>query len=123
MTMTDRTELASLPARIGQGARGPGRPKGSPNRVTADVREMVIAALQRAGGVRYLARQAELNPVAFLALVGKTLPLKFAGASGDAPIREFRVVFGEGVEEQIAALTPSGEGDSEPSGTVVPIHR
>lgn len=35
---------------------------------------MIKNALDRAGGEEYLMRQAEDNPGAFLALVGKTLP-------------------------------------------------
>ena len=50
------------------------RPKGSPNKVTADLRAMVLGALEDAGGQAYLARQAEDNPAAFLSLVGKCMP-------------------------------------------------
>ena len=35
---------------------------------------MIRAALDEVGGQAYLARQAEANPVAFMALVAKTLP-------------------------------------------------
>jgi len=35
---------------------------------------MILEALDRAGGVDYLRRQAVENPPAFLALVGKVLP-------------------------------------------------
>lgn len=52
----------------------PGRPKGKPNKVTADIKAMVEEALERAGGAEYLSRQALENPPAFLALVGKMLP-------------------------------------------------
>jgi hypothetical protein len=55
-------------------AAGKGRPKGSKNKVQQDVREMVLAALSDAGGRKYLAEQAEENPGAFMALVGKCLP-------------------------------------------------
>ena len=53
---------------------GPGRPKGSKNRLQREVREMVLTALSQVGGVEYLARQASENPVAFLTLLGKLLP-------------------------------------------------
>lgn len=60
--------------RIGEGKRGPGRPKGSVNKVTGDVRAMVLAALDEAGGSEYLLIQSRENPTAFLSLVGKILP-------------------------------------------------
>jgi hypothetical protein len=62
---------------------GAGRPKGSPNKTTAQVKDMILKALDGAGGVDYLQRQAEENPTAFLTLVGKVLPLQLSG--GDKP--------------------------------------
>jgi hypothetical protein len=69
---------------VGEGKPGPGRPKGSVNKVTADVREMIIKALRLKGGVKYLVRQADENPKAFLALVGRTIPrdVKLSGPDG-----------------------------------------
>lgn len=64
---------------IGTGKPGPGRPKGSLNKTTKAIKEMVVEALDRAGGVDYLITQASANPTAFLTLVGKTLPLQVAG--------------------------------------------
>lgn len=66
-------------AEIGKGAAGPGRPKGMPNKTTIAVKEAVLAALDKAGGVDYLVTQAEENPTAFLTLVGKVLPLQVIG--------------------------------------------
>lgn len=60
---------------MGDGTPGPGRPKGVPNKTTTAVKEMVLEALDKAGGVEYLLKQAEDNPTAFLTLLGKTLPL------------------------------------------------
>jgi len=56
-----------------------GRKKGTPNKVTGDVKAMVLDALERAGGVDYLLTQSANNPNAFLTLVGKVLPLTVAG--------------------------------------------
>ena len=33
---------------------GPGRPKGVPNKLTGDVKAMILEALDRAGGASYL---------------------------------------------------------------------
>lgn len=60
--------------------KGKGRPKGSPNKVSAQLKEMVLQALDKAGGVDYLVRQAKKkNPAPFMALLGKVLPLTVTG--------------------------------------------
>src|SRR5271165_1351539 len=53
---------------------GKGRPKGATNTMTRSLREMILGALDDAGGQDYLAEQAHKNPAAFLALVGRVLP-------------------------------------------------
>jgi hypothetical protein len=47
---------------------------------------MILGALSAAGGQKYLEQQAKANPVAFMTLVGKVLPLQVAG-SESAPIQ------------------------------------
>lgn len=59
-----------------------GRAKGTQNKVTREVKEMVLQALDLAGGVEYLARQANENPGPFLTLLGKVLPLQVTGEGG-----------------------------------------
>lgn len=61
---------------------GKGRKKGTPNKVTGELKEMILAALGEAGGVEYLKAQARDTPTAFLALVGKVLPMTVAGPDG-----------------------------------------
>ena len=61
-----------------------GSRKGKPNKVTADLRAMILGALDAAGGQDYLQRQAVENPNAFLTLVGKTLPKEITGPDGKA---------------------------------------
>jgi hypothetical protein len=53
-----------------------GRRKGTPNRITAELKDMILAAFDEAGGVDYLVKQAHSNPTVFLALVAKVLPLQ-----------------------------------------------
>jgi hypothetical protein len=53
---------------------GKGRPKGAPNTMTRTLREMILGALDDAGGQAYLAEQAHQNPAAFLTLLGRVLP-------------------------------------------------
>jgi hypothetical protein len=51
-----------------------GRKVGASNKLTRDIREMIRTALDKAGGVSYLVKQAETNPTAFPTLVGKIIP-------------------------------------------------
>jgi hypothetical protein len=46
---------------------------------------MVLAALDRAGGVDYLHEQATVNPKAFLSLLARLLPTQVTGKD-DAPL-------------------------------------
>lgn len=63
-------------------AAGMGRIKGSKNKLPLSVKMMIIDALEKSGGMEYLARQAEANPPAFMSLVGKVLPLQITGEDG-----------------------------------------
>ena len=65
-----------------RGNAGKGRPKGVPNKLNGELKEMILGALDKAGGVDYLLAQAHDNPNAFLSLVGKVLPMTVAG-TGD----------------------------------------
>ena len=59
--------------------KGKGRPKGAQNKQTAAIKDMIINALDKAGGVDYLVEQSEKNPTAFMGLVGKVLPMQVVG--------------------------------------------
>ena len=69
-------------AGIGKGTPGPGRKRGVPNKMTTEVKQMILEALDQAGGVAYLAAKAETHPQAFMALVGRVLPLQVTGEDG-----------------------------------------
>ena len=69
---------------------GPGRPKGSPNRVTVVLKEAILLAAETAGEdgqgrdglegyCRFLARE---EPRAFATLLGKVLPLQVTDGNG-----------------------------------------
>jgi hypothetical protein len=64
------------------GRKTGGRKKGTPNKVTGDLRSMVLGALEDAGGQKYLAKQAEENPNAFLSLLGRCLPKDITNSDG-----------------------------------------
>jgi hypothetical protein len=63
---------------------GAGRPKGSPNKTTAAIKDMILQALDNKGGVKYLERQAEQQPVAFMGLLAKIMPTQITGQDGEA---------------------------------------
>jgi hypothetical protein len=65
------------------GARpGAGRPKGSLDKGNALIREMIVQALDEVGGVEYLKTTAASHPTAFLALIGKVMPVQVSGPGG-----------------------------------------
>ena len=69
---------------------------------------MILAALAAKGGQKYLEKQADENPTAFLTLVGKIIPLQVTGKDGgpiqhqgiNAPAKETR-------EEWLARQAPA----------------
>ncbi|MCP4409351.1 MAG: hypothetical protein GY807_16680 [Gammaproteobacteria bacterium] len=77
--MNKQTENSNLPG------RGPGRPKGSRNKVTNLLKEAILEAGKNAGDgdlVAYLEKQARENPGPFMALLGKVLPMDVGLADG-----------------------------------------
>jgi hypothetical protein len=72
--------------KVGDGTPGPGRPKGLQNKTTTQLKDMILGALNQAGGQQYLALQAIENPAAFMTLIGKVLPTTLTG-DGNAPIK------------------------------------
>lgn len=66
------------------GKKTGGRQKGSPNKVTKQLKDTILQALDEAGGVAYLKQTALDHPGAFLTLVGKVLPLQVTGEGGGA---------------------------------------
>lgn len=54
------------------------RKPGSQNKLTVDMKNMLNQAFIKAGGVRYLVRQAEREPKAFMGLLGRMIPNEVA---------------------------------------------
>lgn len=87
------------------GARlGAGRKRGVPNKVTAQLKDMIMTALDEVGGIEYLKFQANENAKTFLLLLGRVLPMQ---VSTD-PDQPFEMLLRWG--------NSPGEGTSDPSG-------
>ena len=51
-----------------------GRPKGSKDKVSRDIKTACLQAFEEGGGAQWLKRQMKTEPRAFMALLGKILP-------------------------------------------------
>jgi hypothetical protein len=69
-------------AGIGGKREGAGRKRGVPNKLNADIKQMIVGALSDVGGRDYLAKRAIDTPAAFMTLVGKVLPMQITGEGG-----------------------------------------
>jgi hypothetical protein len=69
-----------VPGNAGKQPKGGSR-KGVPNKATAQLKEMILGALDQAGGVDYLVSKANdpRTASAFLSLIGKVLPMTIQG--------------------------------------------
>jgi len=76
-----------------------GSRKGVPNKVSADLKDMILGALDKAGGLDYLAERAAdpRTASAFLTLVGKTLPMTVKGP-GENGVHVFQKIIVEVVK-------------------------
>ena len=87
------------------GRKTGGRQKGTPNKMTTALKEMILGALDDVGGRDYLARMAEQQPAAFMTLLGKVLPTTLAGDS-DSPMQTIITRM-----EIVAVDPPARDGD------------
>ncbi|MCA3750602.1 MAG: hypothetical protein IM665_08550 [Phenylobacterium sp.] len=89
--MTDTTKLVTRKPP----AAGKGRPKGSQNKATKALKDMILGALDDAGGQDYLRRQSIENPTAFMTLIGKVLPTTInADVNGEMKTTVIKVTTG-----------------------------
>ena len=79
-TQKNKTTKGDLFVKDGRGGRraGAGRPRGSKNKISLALKEMILAALDRLGGEEYLMKLAIENSSAFASLLGKVLPTTLA---------------------------------------------
>lgn len=71
---------------------GKGRPKGASNKTTKAIKDAIIEAFEKAGGVDYLVTLAKEDPRTFCALVGKVIPLQVVGTGAGGEI-VFKTVY------------------------------
>jgi hypothetical protein len=70
-----------------------GRQKGTPNKVTAELKTMILDALDGAGGVEYLEGLAQSHPPAFASLLGRVLPMTVSGDPDNPLLAGITVTF------------------------------
>ena len=103
---------------MAKGNQTGGRPKGTPDRLASDLLQMMLDALEDAGGRDYLRQQAEKTPSAFLALVGRIVSRSMSGRdAGPSETREMsdlevarRLAFLLARGAEALALEPDGQG-------------
>ena len=80
-----------------------GRQKGTPNKMTALLKDSILQAAEQAGDKEgltgYLERQARDNPGPFMTLLGKVLPLQLSGDEGQATEITFTTIYEAGPGE------------------------
>ena len=68
-----------------RGRKVGGRQKGTPNKMSATLKEMILGALDQVGGESYLVDQSKRNPTAFIALLGRLLPSEIKASLASPP--------------------------------------
>lgn len=84
----EESTVRRLPPNAGKGRRA-----GTPNKMTASAKEMIMGALGDLGGQAWLVEQAKAEPKAFLALVARLIPTEAAisaDITNNSPIVEIR---------------------------------
>ncbi len=65
-----------------KGKKTGGRRPGSPNRITLSVKQALIEAFEKRGGVKSLLEWADTEPTEFYKLWAKMLPTEISGTDG-----------------------------------------
>lgn len=68
------------------GPKTGGRKKGSKNKTTKALKDAILQAFDKVGGMNYLVRVANEDPKTFCALLGKVLPMTVA-SDPDQPVK------------------------------------
>lgn len=93
-----------------------GRVKGTPNKITATVKEAVEVAFDKLGGVAWLVRLGRDDPRAFAALLAKVMPNKIeADINVTSQELEERLQRGR---DRVAAAAQAAAAQIEKEGTL-----
>src|SRR5215468_7862907 len=85
-TVIEKVKITG-PYKPGQSGNPKGRPKGSKNKTTVAMREMILRSPDEVGGVEYLKRLAIENSSAYASLLGKVLQTTLdTSKSGGGPV-------------------------------------
>ena len=89
-----------------------GSRKGIPNKTTKALKDMILGALDDAGGQAFLLRQArKKNNAPFMALVAKILPMQVTGeGGGPLKVEEVRSMSTEQLLELVRKAAEAAKG-------------
>lgn len=102
---------------MAKGQKTGGRVRGTPNKVTADLKAAILAAFDQAGGVQYLAKLALTNSTAFCTLLGKVLPTTISGDAENPLVMQVRAA-AETLGAKLDRIPEPGATQSSEGGVV-----
>jgi hypothetical protein len=104
---------SSTSAKKGQPSKNPGgRPKGSLNKVTTDMRAAIREAFELEGGVKYLRKLAKEDPKTFTMLLSKIVPRELEVESKG---KGWEQILNETLERARATPRPSKDKPGAPA--------
>jgi len=104
------------PHLIKAGERTIGRAKGTPNQLTASVKDAIQNAFEKLGGTSYLVHVGRTDPRTFCALLSRLLPTKLANADGSPLLAALT----ELTDAQLEARTARALQDAQRAGLMSP---
>ena len=96
---------------------GPGRPKGSQDKLTVSIKDAIQNAFTELGGASYLVHVGRTDPRTFCALLSRLLPPKLANADGSPLLAALT----ELTDAQLEARTQRALADAQRMGLATPM--
>ena len=98
------------------GERPVGRQKGTPNALTASIKDAIHNAFEELGGTSYLVHVGKTDPRTFCALLSRLLPTKLSNADGSPLLAALT----ELTDAQLEARTARALADAQRAGLMGP---